>query len=80
MRKVLIFKKGLKEKIIELGFEKMKDEEVFQLFTVLLEIKFKEKDISFKSLLDAGLECKEALLLACAYELGKRRPILGKSK
>lgn len=71
MRKVLIFKKGLIENIIENGFVFLKKKDIQDILICTLGKKIKK--ISLKELLDQGLEKRDSLLIACAYELGKRK-------
>lgn len=74
MRKVLIFKKGLFERLIDEGFKNLTEEEIHALLSSLTEIKI--KNFCFKNLLDSGIDFKESLLISGAYEIGKRNPTL----
>ncbi len=70
MKKILLFKKGIYEKILSDGLNCFTDKEISQLVEALNEVKIDK--IQLKNLIDLGIHKKNALIMSCCYELGKR--------
>jgi hypothetical protein len=69
MKRILIFKQGLYEEILEQGFQKIQTGEILRILEAVNGIS--SWKFTLKHLLDKGIEKKTALIMACAYEVGR---------
>lgn len=71
MHKIFLFKKGLFEEILLKQYQSFNTHELKVLLDTCSGVQLKG-NYSLKHCLDKGLDKKTALMVSCAYELGKR--------